>query len=277
MLNMYIGIALVASPKAFSEVGFVAGILGLVFVNFISLGASYFLLKARNRYKKMRIIDFSDLGGACYGPRMKIFCQAILLLASASFLMAQGMYLGGQADLLVCDVMERPTECGKNRKVYSFIMVALLSPLLLLKDFKKLSIFSGIFIGCCVLAILAIFIFEFSAIYNRSHGIEQEMTFTDEDGGVSVATAEQKAEAYDFEYFNFAHFPLFLGEILAIFEGNAGILNIYSQHSEPRQMFLNTIWTHITVGLMVISLCAVSYLAYGNMIQDIVLYNLPQH
>lgn len=28
---------------------------------------------------------------------------------------------------------------------------------------------------------------------------------------------------------------------------------------------------------MVISLCAVSYLAYGSMIQDIVLYNMPQH
>lgn len=167
MLNMYIGIALVASPKAFSEVGFVAGILGLVFVNFISLGASYFLLKARNRYKKTRIIDFSDLGEACYGPRMKLFCQTILILASASFLMAQGMYLGGQADLLVCDVMERPAECGKNRKFYSFVMVALLSPILLLPDFKKLSVFSSIFIGCCIMALISIFIFEFGAIYNR--------------------------------------------------------------------------------------------------------------
>lgn len=82
------------------------------------------------------------------------------------------MYLGGQADLLVCDVMNRPAECGKNRQMYSFIMVALLSPILLLPDFKKLSIFSGIFIGCCVLALISIFIFEFTAIYNRTHGIE---------------------------------------------------------------------------------------------------------
>ena len=74
MLNMYIGIALVASPKAFSEVGFVAGILGLIFVNIISLGASYFLLKARNRYKKHRIIDFADLGAVTYGPNMRLFC-----------------------------------------------------------------------------------------------------------------------------------------------------------------------------------------------------------
>jgi len=118
--------------------------------------------------------------------------------------------------------------------MYSFIMVALLSPILLLPDFKKLSLFSSIFISCCFISVIAIFAFEFQAIYNRTNGIEQEMTFSDETGGVSVATAEQKAEAYNFEYFNWGHFPLFLGEILAIFEGNAGILNIYSQHSEPR-------------------------------------------
>jgi hypothetical protein len=100
------------------------------------------------------------------------------------------MYLGGQADLLVCDVLERPTECGKNKKLYSFIMVALLSPILLLPDFKKLSIFSSIFIGCCFISVIAIFMFEFHAIYNRTHGIEQDMTFSDENGVVSVATAE---------------------------------------------------------------------------------------
>lgn len=169
---MYIGIALVASPKGFSEVGFVAGITGLIFVGFISLGASYFLLKARNRYKKHRIIDFSDLGAVTYGPKMKIFCQTVLLLASASFCMAQGMYLGGQTDLLVCDILERPAECGKNKKMYSFVCLALLSPLLLLRDLKKLSLFSGIFIGCCFTAVIAIFAFEINAIYNRSKGID---------------------------------------------------------------------------------------------------------
>ena len=52
MLNMYVGIALIALPKAVSEVGFIAAALGLLLVNFISLGASYFLLKARNRFKR---------------------------------------------------------------------------------------------------------------------------------------------------------------------------------------------------------------------------------
>ena len=52
MLNMYIGIALIALPKAVSEVGFVAAFVGLIIVNLISLSASYFLLKARNRFKR---------------------------------------------------------------------------------------------------------------------------------------------------------------------------------------------------------------------------------
>ena len=68
---------------------------------------------------------------------------------------------------------------------------------------------------------------------------------------------------------------MFLGEIMAIFEGNAGILNIYSQHSEPRAMFMTTVWTHIAIALMVIGLCTSSYLAYGSMVQDIVFYNIP--
>jgi len=88
MIKYFIGIALVAAPKAYSEVGFIAGILGLLFVGLLSLSACYFLIKARNRYKKHRIIDFSDLGKVCYGPSMQIFCQVLLITASASFCMA---------------------------------------------------------------------------------------------------------------------------------------------------------------------------------------------
>lgn len=88
MLNMYVGIALIALPKAVSEVGIIGAVLGLILVNFISLGASYFLLKARNRFKKQRIIDFPDIANVCFGPTMKRFCESILILANCSFIMA---------------------------------------------------------------------------------------------------------------------------------------------------------------------------------------------
>ena len=44
------------------------------------------------------------------------------------------------------------------------------------------------------------------------------------------------AEAFKYEYFNFAMFPMFMGEVLSIFEGNVGILNIYSQQNQPRSI-----------------------------------------
>jgi len=88
MLNMYVGIALIALPKAVSEVGFAAAILGILVVNLLSLGASYFLLKARNRFKKQRIIDFPDMAMACFGPATKRFSECILILANTTFVMA---------------------------------------------------------------------------------------------------------------------------------------------------------------------------------------------
>jgi hypothetical protein len=74
MLNMYIGIAIIALPKAVSEVGFIGAIFGLIIVNLLSLGSSWFLLKARNRFKSQRIIDLPDLAQITYGPMMKILC-----------------------------------------------------------------------------------------------------------------------------------------------------------------------------------------------------------
>lgn len=112
MINMYVGIAIIALPKAVSEVGFVGAVCGLLLVNCLSLISSYFLLKARNRYKKERILDLADLANVCYGPMMKLVCQSVLITANVAFLMAQTMYLGGQADLLMCQFLDRPMECG---------------------------------------------------------------------------------------------------------------------------------------------------------------------
>lgn len=102
------------------------------------------------------------------------------------------------------------------------------------------------------------------------------MAFSDEDGVMRTATPEQVESAYDFELFDFTFFPLFLGEVMCIFEGNVGILNIYSQQNEPKTMFLQTAVTHLLVGMLCIVIGCLSYGAYGSLTQDIVFYNLPR-
>lgn len=100
------------------------------------------------------------------------------------------MYLGGQADLLACDWLDRPDECGKHRTFYSFVMITLMTPILLVPNFKKLSYFSSMFVVFCVLSLVALFLFELQAISSRQSGDEVQMTYSDEDGVVKVATQE---------------------------------------------------------------------------------------
>jgi amino acid permease len=191
MLNMYIGIAIIALPRAVAEVGFLGAIFGLIIVNLLSLGSSWFLLKARNRFKSKRIIDLPDLAYEAYGPKMRLLCQSILILANTAFIMAQGMYLGGQADLLACDWLDRPEDCGKNKKFYSFAMITLMSPILLVPNFQKLSTFSSFVVVCCVVSLIAIFAFELQAIYFRQQGTPMRMTISDETGNVRVASVQE--------------------------------------------------------------------------------------
>ena len=116
-------------------------------------------------------------------------------------------------------------------------MLAIMSPLLLVPDFNKLSAYSGFFILCCIISIVFILIFEVATIYLRAQCKPLPMTYSDENGSVFIATDEMVDKAFEYEYFNFAMFPLFMGEVLSIFEGNTGLLNVYSQQNEPRTMF----------------------------------------
>ena len=125
-------------------------------------------------------------------------------------------------------------------------MIGLMSPILLIPDFKKLSAFSGFFILCCIVSIVFILGFEVQILYERN------------------ASETAETESYTYEMFNFTMFPLFMGEVLSIFEGNVGILNIYSQQNEPRSMIKQAILTHLIVLVMCILIGTLSYLAYGN-------------
>jgi len=60
-----------------------------------------------------------------------------------------------------------------------------------------------------------------------------------------------------------------------LFEANGSLLNVYSEHNEPRKMFPTVVKAHI----MIVSLCLfvgiLSYAAFGDLTKDIILYNLP--
>jgi len=60
-----------------------------------------------------------------------------------------------------------------------------------------------------------------------------------------------------------------------LFEANGTILNVYSEHSEPRKMFDALFKAHLLTVVLAFLIGTLSYFAFGNELHDIVLYNLP--
>lgn len=104
MNKLFIGIALVAFPQSMTWVGMGAAVIGLLALTTISMGSSWYLIKARNYYKGVVIRDLADLGEITYGPWMKHFCNFILILSQLALLTAYLLYLGTQAKLVSCQL-----------------------------------------------------------------------------------------------------------------------------------------------------------------------------
>jgi hypothetical protein len=68
-LNMLIGIGIITFPLSVKRAGFGGAIFGFFFVVFLNLLSVYFLLKARNRFKKENINSLGDLAYCCYGEK----------------------------------------------------------------------------------------------------------------------------------------------------------------------------------------------------------------
>jgi len=134
-MNLYLGIGIITFPRSVAWVGFTAAVVGLLFLCLISISSSYFLIKARNRFKTTVIVDLGDLGYACYGNKMRVFCKVLLIVTNLSILVAYMIYLGTQVALIVCDFSGRPEDCGTKNGLYSFVATVLMLPIFFVKNF----------------------------------------------------------------------------------------------------------------------------------------------
>lgn len=67
-----------------------------------------------------------------------------------------------------------------------------------------------------------------------------------------------------------------LASLLTLFKGNQVLLNIYSETTRPQSFMAYTIWSVVGLTfLVVIPVGYVGYLAFGNTIKSVIIYNLP--
>jgi len=67
-----------------------------------------------------------------------------------------------------------------------------------------------------------------------------------------------------------------MGQSIVLFEMNVSLLNVYAEHRHPREMFSSTIKTHIITVALACLVGWLSYYAFGDKVQSIVLYDLPE-
>jgi len=70
--------------------------------------------------------------------------------------------------------------------------------------------------------------------------------------------------------------PLFLGQTIVLFEANMSILNVYAECSEPQKFFPAMITTHVVIVSMCMLVGLLSYAAFGDATEDVILFNLPK-
>ena len=94
----YLGIAIFNSPKSVSQAGIYGAVIGYLYIAIINIFSMFLLLKARNRFKRERIVDFGDMGRRLYGNACGIFLRIIFILTNCLFLTAYTMVIGVTSD-----------------------------------------------------------------------------------------------------------------------------------------------------------------------------------
>ena len=74
---------------------------------------------------------------------------------------------------------------------------------------------------------------------------------------------------------NPSYLPEFIAIWMNVLEGSQNFLNIYAEHDNPKT-YINIIFIMIIiVTIFDILVSVMGYLAFGDQVQDVILYNLP--
>mmetsp|Transcript_17683 Transcript_17683/g.29889 ORF Transcript_17683/g.29889 Transcript_17683/m.29889 type:complete len:149 (+) Transcript_17683:927-1373(+) len=70
--------------------------------------------------------------------------------------------------------------------------------------------------------------------------------------------------------------PVFCAAMMNLFEGNQQILNIYAEVDKPQQFFYIVVVLFVVLLVFIAILVGVlGYLAFGNTVESVIIYNLP--
>lgn len=245
LIKAFVGTGVLFLPRAFLNGGMLFSSLVLLAMAALSFYSFILLIDTRSKVEA----SFGDMGGIIYGKWMRTAILSSIILSQVGFVSAYTVFTAENLQAFVLAV----TKCRSfiDIKFMVMLQVVIFLPLSLIRDIGKLG-FTALIADAFILLGL---------VY---------LTYYD------IFTIVSNKGVADIQPFNPASWSLLIGTAMFTFEGIGLIIPIQEsmKHPEKFPSVLGSVMILVTV--LMVSIGALSYAAYGSATRTVVLLNLPQ-
>lgn len=243
LLKSFVTTGIMFLPKAFYNGGLIFSILGMIFIAAISLYSFLSLVETRNAVPA----GFGDMGGVLFGSKMRMAVLICITLSQIGFVCAYMSFVAENLQSLILTF----SKCRVSIPLHVLILAQcfVFIPLAMIRKIQRLSVFALIADVFIVIGLMYLYYYDF---------------YTLATSGVA-----------DISFFSAERFPLFIGTTIFTYEGIGLVIPITEAMKEPKRL-PQVLWrTMAFITLLFSTMGAISYMAFGDNVQTIVLLNLP--
>lgn len=246
LLKSFIGTGVMFLPKAFSNGGLMFSTSVMLLIAGLSLWSFLLLVETRNKVP----VSFGDMGGVLFGPNMRLFVLFSITISQIGFVCAYMVFVAQNAHAFLLSVTNCKTDIALHWLILGQLFIFV--PLAMIRKIQKLSVFALIADVFILLGLSYLYYYDTLTLVTKGFGDVQWII-------------------------NPKSFPLFIGTAVFTFEGIGLVIPIAESMKEPEKFPKVLTGSMIFMTILFTSVGVVSYLAFGDDVETVILLNLPAH
>ena len=245
LLKSFVGTGSLFLPRAFYNGGMLFSLIILILLACLSYYCFILLVNTRSKVPA----SYGDMGGKIFGPYFRGLINQSLVLSQIGFTSAYMVFVAQNIQAFVLAV----TRCRASIEIgwVIFAQMIFFLPISLyrnINNIQKLALLADVFI---CLGLVYLYYYDIKTIISRP--------------GFA-----------DYVNFNASSWPLLIGTAIFTFEGVGLIIPIQSGMRDPSKFPKVLATVIVIIGILFISLGALSYAAYGSTTKTVIILNMPQ-
>jgi len=246
LLKSFIGTGVMFLPKAFSNGGLLFSTSVMLLIAVLSLWSFLLLIQTRNKVP----VSFGDMGGVLFGPTMRLFVLFCVTVSQIGFVCAYMVFVAQNAHAFIMSVSNCKTDIGLHWLILGQLFIFV--PMAMIRKIQKLSVFALIADVFILLGLSYLYYYDAFVLITKGFGNVEWII-------------------------NPTSFPLFVGTAVFTFEGIGLVIPIAESMKEPEKFPKVLTGSMIFMTVLFTSVGVVSYLAFGDDVETVILLNLPAH